>query len=548
MIINRPRGIVPRSKGCGLPLNYASQAINLNVTSGRFEAWREPLAIIDLPRPVSRAYVRDCCWTGIDAPCADYLTAGLPEKTYLSLPDESPMVTDSICDPYWTCLGYPVPDPPTAFVDPSHSVDKGPDLESRTYRITYGTDCEEGPASCPSEGVLVGKEAYVGLLLDAPVDPKWGATIVRVYQSQPLWDSSQGLMEMQGSPVQAGYLDPGSEQEYFLVAQVPVSQRQIVLGPETESGSLLTAQDLLPAPQGSQVAGETDQGSLVVFWDKSIAFSERNQYWGFPLKTYHDFPSCVKDVKVCGDTVFVLTSDGVYVIQDTVDCKDSSARPVQYLKEAPSPSACLSCVLFQNGVLYSSTEGLAYVTPQGSHSLVSDRSFEKDDWNQLGPIRSLTIGCGMLILSTDREEYLWELSLDESGQLPADVTTFGIKVDQWIVDEKDELYFLKAGSIYKFNAGSKYMILDWTQAEQRSDKRSRVSALRAEYVKKKSPTQNWVSILVDGKLNVTCPLGDTSKKVQGARGDCTQLRVKGREPMCSLAYGQGFNSLRGDGQ
>ncbi len=55
--ITQPKGFVPRSKGCDLPAQYAQKAENLNVFSGRFEAWREPELVVQFPYPVCRAHV-----------------------------------------------------------------------------------------------------------------------------------------------------------------------------------------------------------------------------------------------------------------------------------------------------------------------------------------------------------------------------------------------------------------------------------------------------------------------------------------------------------
>ena len=542
MRITSPRGVVPKARGCNLPENYAAKAENLNTQSNRFEPWRQPLELLTFPERTLSIHVRDCCWTGDSDPNTTYVDAGVDRKTYRSHPCKRPMVTDSVCDPYWTYLGYPVPNAPLVFSDLGEPATKGPDTETRTYVITYGTECEEGPASCPSDPVEVTKDSLVGIQLPASPDCLWGSTHVRVYCSSSLWDSSQGLMDFQ-SPVQEGYLSPSTEQKYFLVAEMPIAQRQFVHSQELQPGRTLLTQDHLPAPECSQVAGETELGSLVIFWDKSIAFSERNRHWGFPLKTWHDFPFEVKDVKVCNNTVFVLTSGAVYVIQDDVDCRDSSSRQVLEVKGDNAPAPCVSCVELPDGVLYTSQVGLVYLRIDGSQSLVSENAFEKDDWNQLGPIRELTIACGMLILSTHQEDLLWELSFDEAGNLPADLTTLSFPVDDWQVDDQGHLYFLSDNTVYQFNAGPDYLSMDWLQAEQRTGDRQRTSAIDADYVKKNPAEGNTVSVYRNGGLSVVKELTGTPRKIRNTSTKCFQIRVKGPKPMCSLSYGQGFNDL-----
>ena len=541
MLIDRPRGFVPRSKGCNLPANYAQKAQNLNTLSRRFEPWREPLELIQFDEPIASAHVRDCCWTGHYDPNTTYHDAGVDRKTYRSVPGEPIMATDSVCDPHWTYLGYPVPDAPVVVSD---TVDKGPDTETVTFVITYGTECEEGPASCPSDEILTNKESHVSLSLPAAPEHLWGATLVRIYKSATLWDPSQGLADLEGGPIQRGWTDPASQQEFFLVAELPLSQRQVVISLSDEIGRKLTTSELLPAPPEARVGGDTELGSLVIFWANSIAFSERNRYWGFPLKTWHDFPFEVKDVKVCNNTVFVLTCGAVYVIQDDVDCRDSNARQVLEVKGDNVPSHCLSCVELPDGVLYTSQAGLVFLNVQGTARVVSGPAFAKDDWNQLGPIRALTIGCGLLIVSTDQEDVVWELAFDDQGNLPADLSTLSFCADQWTVDDQGHLYFLADNNVYQFNAGDEYMSMDWWQAEQRGAARQRVSALSVDYVKKNSGNRNVVSVYRDGELSILKELGDRPRRVRSTATSCLQLRVKGNEPMCSLSYGQGLNSLR----
>lgn len=545
MKISQPRGIVPRSKGCDLPPNYAQKAENLNTQSNRFEAWRDPLELLTFPESTCAAHVKECCWTGDSNPYTTYVDAGNPRHTYRSTPGQRPLVTESVCEPDWTYLGYPVPDAPIAVSDLGEPAAKDVNTETRTYVITYGTECEEGPASCPSDPIHVNKDSQVGLAFPQAPSPLWGHTLVRVYQSQPLLDSSQGLVDLQGNPVQPGLLDPSAQQEYFLVAELPAHETRAVLPSLAETpeiGRKITSQDLLPAPQGSQVAGETSLGSLVIFWDNSIAFSERNRHWGFPLKTWHDFPFEVKDVKVCGDTVFVLTCGAVYVIQDSVDCSDSNARPVQEIKGDYTPSHCVACVETPDGILYTGLTGLHRLRLDGSISTVSDRAFDKDSWSELGPIRALTIACGLVILSAD-QEYLWELRFDETGNLPADLTTLSFSVDQWVVDDQNHLYLLCDNTVYQFNAGNDYLSIDWWQAEQRTADRQRHSALGVDYVNKHTPCYNALSVYRNGQLSVDKEVQD-KVKIRSTGTKCFQLRVKGPEPMCSVSYGQGFNDLR----
>ena len=544
MIIDRPRGIIPRSKGCGLGPEYACVAENLNTRSGRFESWREPVRLLGFEDDVCVAHVRDCCWHGTHVAGARYIDAGNPKKTYLSSPDQRPVVTDDLCDPNWCFLGYPVPGEPLARRGDTGGIEARADTQSQTYRITYGTACEEGPASCPTNVVKRNKDTEVIIELPEPPDSMWCADTVRIYRQEVLWDSEQGLVEFNPNAIEAGWTSASVESDYFLVATLDIHHRFWKDKGQTCTNNLLISEGYLPPPEGMMIADETTSGSLVGWKDNEVFFSERNSYHAFPHKGVHCFPDEVMNVCVCGDTVFVFTCHEVYLLSDSVDCQDTSARTVQVLKDAPKPVG-VSCGQLPDGVLYISNQGLARLTSSGSVSLVSDRTFEKDDWSLLGPSHiSLKISCRRVFLRVPGGQvYIWDLTFDETGSLPADVTTLSFCPDQWVCDEKDHLYFLHHNTIYQFNAGGDYMRMNWKQAEQRFANREKVSGILGDYVKKNNPNHNKLSIYRDGQLSVQKDLREKATRVRGSATRCLQIQVQGTEPMCYVAYGSGLNEL-----
>ena len=544
--ITQPKGFVPRSKGCDLPAQYAQKAENLNVFSGRFEAWRAPELVVQFPYPVCRAHVSECCWDGSNSLGDRYVTTRLTPKTYLSRPSQRPLVTDSLCDTAWSFLGYPQPDPVSINVDSGISVVGGPDLQSRTYVVTYGTECEEGPPSCPTDAVKVDKRSRVELLLPSPPEIEWGVTHINVYRSQSLWDTEQGFVEFNDSAINTGFTSVATQQEYFLVARLPIGQASFLDDVEDQTlGDALDQTANFPPPEGSTVVGESDRNSLIVYEGSCLYLSERNRHHAFPVKYRHSFPGKILHAAICGSQIFVLTTRGGYLVNDDVDCQQSPSRPVLDIKDLPIADRCSDVVVLRDGVLYSSQEGLVSLKVSGSWQLASRLAFEKDDWRTLGPIRSLAKGRDHLILSTDQEEYFWALSFDENGYLPADLTTLSFTVDHWIEDEDGSLYFLSDGSVYQFDAGVQHMRLDWVQAEQRYANRASISAIGVDYVKKNSAETNCITLYRDGKLSVQKQLRK-SARVRGSATQCSQIGVSGREPMCSLTYAQGLNNLRGD--
>lgn len=542
MIIERPRGVVPRARGCGLGPEYAEVAENMRLTGGRFEPWRQPARVLEFTQRVCHAHVRDCCWLGTSVPRSRYVDAGLPVKTYLSAPGQRAVVTDSVCHQDWSFLGYPVPDAAVAYSN--LGVDFTPDTQLRTYRITYGTDCEEGPASPVSNAIKALKDSPVGIELPPPPEETWGATVVNIYRSEALWDSEQGLLSFNPDDLNTGWHSTATEEDWFHVATLPVGTTHWIDDKFVETDRLLRTADLLPLPEGVTIAGETQSGSLVGYSCTDVFFSERNKYWGFPYRAIHSFPHDIVDVQVVGDTVFVLTDSHPYLISDAVDCKDSSARPVTEVSERLPAIGHASSVVVNGGVLYTSEEGLVFLSPGGSATMSSQRAFEKDDWTTLDPRKiHLGTGCDHLFVSVSGGPTLvWELSFDESGYLPADVTTLSFTPSQWINDERGTLYMLSESVAYEFHVGD-YLQMVWRQIPQRSTYKEVVSAIRGEYVKKKGVDFNTLSVYKEGALSAVRKLTPRGSRIRGSAAYCTQLELKGSEPMCWIAAGSGLNEL-----
>jgi len=258
---------------------------------------------------------------------------------------------------------------------------------------------------------------------------------------------------------------------------------------------------------------------------------------------------------VCQDTVVVMTCRETYLLSDAIDCRETSIRLPVLVKDVPPASPCsgyntrVASAAGMNGVVYSSAEGLVRIDLQGSYQLVSGRAFDKDSWNALGPIREIAITPRNLILSTNQAEYVWVLSLDEQGLLPADVTTLSFRVEQWVSEPDGKLYFLVDNTIHEFDKGPEYLSMDWRQAEQVTSQKTKISAIKSEYVKKNSQNKNKIELYREGSLSVSKTLGDRARRIRGSAAFCNQIRVRGRVPMCSVSYGQGINNIdRGDQQ
>lgn len=543
MFIVNPRGVSPKAQECNLGPEYASIAENVKLRHGRWEPWKVPEETVRLPSNSHNAHTRDCCWLA-DSDClSTYVDAGACERTYRSAPNSRPLVTDSLCDYSWTYLGMPVPDDIYAECNRRSSAVSSPDTTLVSYVITYSTPCDEGPPSCPVSAGKFDKEDCVEILFPPAPDDMWGITHVNVYRTTSLWDSSQGLVDFNPDAIVSGWDSTVVETEFFLVATVPVSFAGYTDTHEEPLGRSLQTVDFYPPAEGLQIGGETQSGSLVGWIDNEVWFSERNAYHAWPLKARMSFPYKVGAVCVCEDTVFVLTDHASFVISDSIDCRDSTCRPVQEAKDAYPLCSRRSCVVLPNAVLYSSTEGLVLLGADTSSRIVSSLAFAKDDWIALGP-NSMQIETteSYLFLLTDQAFLVWELALDEFGLLPDNLTSLDFTPDQLIIDENDDLFFLLDDTVYKFDAGHSYMRMRWRQAPQEVLDET-MSAVRLDYLHKRTTNHNTVTLRQNDRVLFCRPLGTAPARLRSPFGQCYQWEISGTEPMCGLYYGLGINSL-----
>ena len=543
MFINAPRGVVPRSQGCNLGPSYASIAENIRLRHGRWEPWKVPKKILDVPGTSRVAHVRDCCWAADDDCLTHYLDAGACEQTYLSGPDRRPEVSPSLCEHDWRFLGLPVPDDISLVSNSLSPDDDGATSTLRSYVITYCTECDEGPPSCPTEPIKVDKQSSVVLSLPVPPDDKWGVTHVNVYRTASTWDSQEGLIDFNPDALTSGWTPTTVNQNFFLVGRIEITEMSFTDNGE-KLGKLLTTEDFYPPAEGLRIGGETASGSLVGWIDTEVWFSERNAYHAWPIKARMSFPYKVKAVCVCNDTVYVLTEANAYVLQDSIDCQDSTCRPVAMSKDAYPICSERSCVVTPSGVLYSSLEGLVWLGPDTESRIVSSRAFAKDDWIALDPSRiQLETSQSYLFLLTDQVFFVWDFSIDDSGQLPEDLTTLDFLPDSLIIDDQEQLFFLLGGSVYQFDAGDQYMTMKWRQANQDYGTEGIITSMRGKYLNQKATDLNSISIYQNCELKLCRPLNKNPMRTRTRFGSDYQVEVTGKEPLCVLYYGIGINDL-----
>lgn len=535
--------MVPRANVCNLSQEYAQVAENIDLTQPGWVPWKQPEKLIEFEHSIASAHVHSCCWAGVPVKDAHYLTStGCGNKTYLSAEHEYPVVTEDFCDPEWTRLGFPVPPKPDVCVlDSSEPCDML--TEQRTYKLVYCSECEQGPGSEPSDPVVVNDKRSVAVSIPTDIDPLWGVTHIKVYRLASTWDIEKGFVAFDGD-FNPGFADIGTESDYFYAGKVPVGTPEFCDDVTECLGHSLRTDDFYPPRKGLRIVGETALQSLVGFEGKNLWFSERNAYWAYPLRARHNFPEEIQCVAVCQDTVIVITRSRSYTVEDTVDCRDSTCRPVRESKESFEYCGTGSCVVVANGLLYTTQEGLAYSTTDGRTSLITTSLFGKHDWMCADPSHmQLGKGCDHLLLSTSQGTYAIPLRFDEQGQLPDNVSTLSFSPDKWVTDEHEHLYFIIGNAAYSFNTGADYMDMHWRQAEQTPGIKTRASSLKADYENKQLREGNAISLYRNGVSRVHTRAANRAKRFRGVLSDCYAIEVRGNKPMCGLHYGVGLADL-----
>ena len=233
-------------------------------------------------------------------------------------------------------------------------------------------------------------------------------------------------------------------------------------------------------------------------------------------------------------------------MQDTADCRDANCRPLVELDaDETAVSGRRSCLSVGGDCLYIGAKGLHLASSQGQVTTLSDQSFGMDVWKTLDPSRmQIEMAHGHLFLSTDRVAYAWPFRLDESRQLPVDVSMLSIVPKHWLTDEQGNLYFIVGNIAYQFNAGSKRLPGRWKQSPQVSENRQVLSSVYTQHIGKKQG--NKLKIFSNDKLVSSRPLVEGLTRVRGQARRCMQLEISGPVPVCELAYGASVNRFGGE--
>ena len=541
--IRQPLGVVPRSNTCSLPQEYAQCAENIDLTQVGWVPWKQPVRMVEFEHKVLSAHIRDCCWAGVPVPRACYFTANAcGSKTYLSAADEYPVYTDDFCSSQWTRLGFPVPAAPDVCVlDNSQNCDLMTD--KRTYKLVFGNDCEQGAGSVPSEVVHVNDKSDVVVSIPSDVDPCWGVTHVKVYREISTWDIEKGFLAFDGD-FNPGFADVGTESDYFYVGQVPLGTTEFVDDIKECIGHSLLTDDFYPPKKGLKIIGETNLQSLVGHEGKNLWISERNAYWAYPLRARHNFPDEIMCAAVCQDLIIVITRTNSYIVEDTVDCRDSTCRNVTEGKEAFHYCGTGSCLVVAQGIVYTTTQGLFHTRVDGTTVNLSGAAFSEQDWRLAQPDQMhLGQGDNHLFVTSSATTFAFPLRFSEQGILPEYISHLLICPDAWINDEHGYLYFLQDNQTFQFNAGQCYMEMLWRQFDQRPGIRTRASVLKADYEQKKIEEGNAISIYRDGVARTHTRKANKASRFKSVLSDCYAIEVRGDIPMCGLHYGVGLSDL-----
>lgn len=544
-------GLLPNVDPASLPINSATEAIDVDLSSGRIDLWREPVLVQSI----------GCACSGIFCQCKfhphkhkeDYLVR-VGCDAILSGPC-------TLCPQYFCgdragkAIGYPAPvlEPVATVLEP---VNDDCYTELRSYFYTYGNHCEEGAPSPAALSVKADKDTCVRVEVPpyVPDDCPYDVTTVRIYRTAAMGvlgnsasESPTGyLTPMNGGPVSnpepPWTLDNNSETGCFMVAEIPIGDLPAAYEDkgdaiEADMGRFMTSEQACPPEKNSCIVGETSNGSLVGFFGNVVTFSERNEHWAWPYRNQICFEGeCIRDVCVIRNSVLVTTNAKSYLVLDDSDCSGDIPRTVVE-STTPTPG-CSRSFCTREGAVFASRDGLYLMREEGQLTNLTKGIISKRDWECYG-LCDMTLAeyCGQLFITMPGFS---GVLIPGSANRTTQLSHLSICPNCWITDDSGELFFTFGGDLYQWDAGSEYMQGTWASGYWPMNYLP-VGALMLDF-SGISPKESWceqavVELFVDECLDACVQVGNCEPVRFGqCKGKYLQVRIRTRNPVRGVCF------------
>lgn len=470
MEIKHFHGLSPRVPDENLLVNYATQAIDVDLRHGTLKPWRTSKRIKEVPHNTLSIYQNNCCWLAFST-CVDTAewTAQCP-RLYVTGEAEYPTVRQLNADCTFgprgvTRLGVPAPVgalyaralPASKPTNKTHIPD-AQERESRSYVYTYVNYLgEEGPPSYPTTPIDTDDGNPVTLTGFAKPPVEYGITHVKIYRQVTAYRSEMS--------VQQGMIAP--QTDYFHVATVPVGLATHVDGGLNvdKLGEALTTLDVLEPPADLRgISSIPNTRLLAGFSGNTLCFSMNNQPWNWPLSQRYELDDNIIAIKPYKGRLFVLTDGHPYTV-DVGDGVESRACRSIIRHDTPMPMVtCASgsgAIATPAGVFYVSDRGLVAMG-DAEPIVVTTSWFSVDDWRTLQP-HSMRLGWhdGCLFITSAVDTFILQLETNVERSEYSRLTSLSIRPQQYFTSRHGELFYLLNGGIYHWQAGTERMPFYW---------------------------------------------------------------------------------------
>ena len=378
-------GVAPRVSPNKLSPDMAQTASNVRLIAGTLNSWKNPITVASgmaagakstIYRFGQDLYSDSQYWFDWDVD-VDVVKGAIAndqtERTYFTHPTLGARITYNTLALTGGAGGYPrssyplgVPAPTSAPVASVQVVgDTASSLETRVYVYTFVTSLgEEGPPSPVSNYLdvrTIGSTTHLtGLGTAAPVNYSGYITAKRIYRT----------------------LSGSLSTEYQLVDEIPITQAtydDIILG--SALNEVIPSVTWTAPPSGSFGITQMANGIMLLFKGYDIYPSEAYIPYAYPANYSMSVDYPIVGGAAVGTSAVIATAGHPYLLTGS----DPSALSLVKLE---APQACASkrsISAVSGGVMYSSPDGLIFVSTTGQVQNVTESLFSRDEWQALVP-------------------------------------------------------------------------------------------------------------------------------------------------------------------
>lgn len=463
MLLDVFRGISPRTPAHRLEKGMAIVARDVNLQHGTLQAWRQPLAVQQLPATTLTVEAYGCCNFAWDT-CVSaarwkpdcprlYITGRVPYP-------EVAVIDWETCGLEYARLGIPSP-ASTPLVSYITTPDKSLETSLRTYVFTYVNWLdEEGAPSYPSSELAVNDGQAVTVSGWQVQPAEYRIEKVRIYR-------------------RATGFRTGTEKEQEIVTDfLFLGEVAITTGSyldtkkDLQLGWALSTREVREPPAGLRGITAVDGTNVLCgYVGNRIYFTKNNQPWNWPLELELTLDDNVVHLAQDDGELFVSTTGRPYNIDGLPECGDRPCRPVT---RADYPFPDIGCgyahsaIATPLGMIYAGTDGLVLVSKSAPPTILTDAVLAADDWAKLRPetVR-LAYYKGYIVCVTDEVSFMLLLDTNTyraSASVAAMSTITDTPIDMVLSDTGELLMLDDAGMLWQWNAGDTLRPYLWVSA------------------------------------------------------------------------------------